>query len=580
MKILNRVLLSAFLAFGGLSLSHATQNPKWLSSAAFYQIYPSSFMDTNGDGYGDLPGITQKLDYIQGLGCNALWLNPVFLSGWTDGGYDVIDYYKIDPRFGTNTDMVKLAEEAHKRGMKVCLDLVAGHSSDQCEWFKQSAQAANEHYSDYYIWFDQADEAIEKEGIITMQEWEDMQNGKGKFKWGRYVQADAPRAKYYEKNFYPTQPALNYGYYNINPNHPWEQPVTAPGPQATRRELRNIMQFWFDKGIDGFRVDMAASLVKNDPDKVATIALWQEMREWVNTNYPECVLISEWGSPTQSIPAGFNIDFMIHIGVPGYGSLFFEPGTPYEERSRTYEHCYFDKAGKGILTNFVENFTNSYSKTRGEGYIAIPTANHDYQRPNIGTRNTMDQLKVTQTFFLTMPGVPFIYYGDEIGMKYLMNLPPKEGSNTRAGTRTPMQWGNDDNAGFSTAPAEKLYFPVDTEQNTLTVETQEKDPNSLLNYTRQLLKFRHDNPGLENDADWELLSDVNQPYPMIYKRSDGKQTFIVVLNPSGKKVTAVIPAQGQVELVIGEKKSGTYKSGKAQDKITVNGITAQIYQMK
>lgn len=107
MKKLNNCLWATFLAFGSISMSHATQNPKWLSNAAFYQIYPSSFMDTNGDGYGDLPGITQKLDYIKGLGCNALWLNPVFLSGWTDGGYDVIDYYKIDPRFGTNTDMVK-----------------------------------------------------------------------------------------------------------------------------------------------------------------------------------------------------------------------------------------------------------------------------------------------------------------------------------------------------------------------------------------------------------------------------------------------------------------------------------------
>ena len=175
--------------------------------------------------------------------------------------------------------------------------------------------------------------------------------------------------------------------------------------------MRNIMQFWFDKGVDGFRVDMAASLVKNDPDKKATIALWKEMREWINKNYPENVLISEWANPPQSIEAGFNIDFMIHFGVPGYGSLFFQPNTPngrsVPDRGQ-YEHCYFEKAGLGSTEIFFKNYLNSYNETKGKGYIAIPTANHDFQRPNIADRNTMDQLKVTQAFFMTMPGTPFI----------------------------------------------------------------------------------------------------------------------------------------------------------------------------
>ena len=131
------------------------KGPKWLSDAVFYQIYPSSFQDSDGNGIGDLPGIISRLDYIQSLGVNALWLNPVYESGWFDGGYDIIDFYRIDPRFGTNSDMVRLIDEAHKRGLRVCLDLVAGHTSDRCRWFVESATAdPNSRYSDYYIWPD------------------------------------------------------------------------------------------------------------------------------------------------------------------------------------------------------------------------------------------------------------------------------------------------------------------------------------------------------------------------------------------------------------------------------------------
>ena len=145
--------------------------PKWLSDAVFYQIYPSSYMDTDGNGIGDLPGITSKLDYIKSIGVNALWLNPIFESGWFDGGYDVIDYYKVDPRFGTNSDLVTLVTEAHKRGIKVCLDLVAGHTSSECAWFKASAEKdANGRYSDYFIWLDNISDAEKQEIAARKQE--------------------------------------------------------------------------------------------------------------------------------------------------------------------------------------------------------------------------------------------------------------------------------------------------------------------------------------------------------------------------------------------------------------------------
>ena len=152
---LRTTALAAALALTTLGANASDKGPAWLGNALFYQIYPSSFMDTDGNGIGDLPGITQKLDYIKSLGVNALWLNPIFESGWFDGGYDVIDFYKVDPRFGTNTDLVTLVNEAHKRGIKVCLDLVAGHTSDKCPWFRESMQKdPNQRYSDYFIWTD------------------------------------------------------------------------------------------------------------------------------------------------------------------------------------------------------------------------------------------------------------------------------------------------------------------------------------------------------------------------------------------------------------------------------------------
>ena len=559
-----------------LSFTVHAQNkgPQWLENAVFYQIYPSSYMDSDGNGYGDLPGITSKLDYIKSLGVNALWLNPIFHSGWFDGGYDVIDFYEVDPRFGTNTDLVTLVNEAHKRGMKVCLDLVAGHTSDKCAWFKESARKdANLRYSDYYIWSDSIPDKDKED--IEKRHHDPIPAASTR---GRYVEANAPRAKYYEKNFFECQPALNYGFAHPDPSHPWEQSISAPGPQAVRREIKNIMSFWLDKGVDGFRVDMASSLVKNDPDKKETSKLWNEMRQWKDEKYPDAVLISEWSNPKEAIPAGFNIDFMIHFGIKGYPSLFFAKDTPYGV-SNSYDYCYFDKSGKGQIKEFIDNFSQAYNATKDLGYIAIPTANHDFQRPNIGSRNTMNQLKVVMTFFLTMPGVPFLYYGDEIGMKYQMGIAPKEGSNERAGTRTPMQWDNSVTAGFSTCTPDKLYFPVDTDQGRITVEAQQKDPQSLLQFVRGIIHLRHSSAALRNSGMWALLSDESKPYPMVYSRSSGDETYIVAINPSAQPVKAVIASQGgkaKVAVVTGKV---SYKSGSAGDVIKLNGISAVIYRI-
>lgn len=571
------LIVAAVVAATGSIAAHSQNpgQPEWLGDAVVYQIYPSSFQDSDGNGIGDLPGITSRLEYIKSLGVTAIWMNPIFVSGFTDGGYDIIDFYKVDPRFGTNTDLVKLVEKAHSLGMKVVLDLVAGHSSDQCEWFLQSAEAENLHYSDYYIWPSFKPEEPASNGPM---DYAQLMNSSASL-IRKFVKTDAPRGPYYVKNFFDTQPALNYGFANPDPDHPWEQGVDDPGPQAMRRELKNIMSFWMDKGVDGFRVDMAASLVKNDFDKSATIKLWQtDLKKWFKENYPDNVLIAEWFNPSQSIEAGFDIDFFCHDGTYNYSTLFFN----INRRSGGAATCYFDLAGEGELKTWYDLYKFQYDAVQGKGYVSMPTGNHDFTRLSAGARTSQDQLKVAMTFFLTMPGVPFIYYGDEIGLTHQSNVKPVEGAGARTGARIPMLWDASKNAGFSTAEAEKLYIPQDPDPARRTVENQESDPSSLLNYVKNLLKIRKASKALGNDGEWRLVSSLDQPYPMVYERSRDGEKCLVVVNPSAKKVSVDIPSyeNSNPEILGGFYRKVNYKSGKTTDKITIDPCSAVIYSIK
>lgn len=559
-----------------ISSGQERQQPSWLSDAVVYQIYPSSFQDSDGNGIGDIPGIISRLDYIKSIGVTAIWLNPIFVSGWTDGGYDVIDYYMVDPRFGTNTDLVNLVNTAHEKGLKVILDLVAGHTSIQSEWFKQSSQAPDLRYSDYYIWpsFKPEIEGAKTDGP---QDYAQLMNTFNNIV-NKFVETDAPRGPYYVKNFFDTQPALNFGFANPDPEHPWEQAVDAPGPMAVRREIKNIMSFWMDKGVDGFRVDMAASLVKNDFDKSATIKLWKEdLSKWFKEEYPENLLIAEWFNPAQSIEAGFHVDFFCHDGKYNYASLFFN--TPGRGRDGV---CWFDLEGKGELKSWYELYTYQYDAVKGKGYVSMPSGNHDFTRLAAGPRDTEDQLKVAMTFFYTMPGVPFMFYGDEIGLEHQFDAPSKEGSGIgRAGTRIPMLWDSSENAGFSTAAKEDLYLPQDPDPDRRTVESQEADPNSLLNYVRELIKLRRSSDALGSDGDWRLVSSLDAPYPMIYERTSGDEVWVVALNPTAKKVTGEIPTySADPEPVFGSYDSVKYRSGKEVDKITLSPVSAAVFKVR
>jgi len=519
--------------------------PEWLEKAVFYQIYPPSFHDSNGDGIGDIPGIVGKLDYLESLGVNAVWVNPCFVSPFLDGGYDVSDYYKVAPRYGTNSDLKRLFREAHRKGIRVCLDLVPGHTSIQHPWFKASCRHTRNKYSDRYIW--------------TPSAWN---RGDGSI---RFINGYAERNGNYAINFFYCQPALNYGFAEPAPEYEWQQPVDAPGPVAMRKELKNIMDFWLKRGADGFRVDMAASLVKNDPGCKQTIAIWREVRHWMQDRYPEAVLISEWAHPAKAMSAGFHADFMLHFGIAGYRSLFLD------------EDCFFQSDGGGDICGFLRPYLDQLSKTRRRGFIALPSSNHDCRRPHSEGRSPR-QMKVFFSFLLMWPGIPFIYYGDEIGMRYLKGLASVEGGYERTGSRTPMQWDSSRNAGFSRASSQKLYLPIDSRKHRPTVEEQERRPSSLLNHVRRLLVLRELSPALQASGKIIPLYAKAGKYPFVFLRQRADEKFLVAVNPSAEPTTVRVDTAviRNTMLEIGEGVTITPK-GK-QTAIAMAGVSHGIFR--
>ena len=510
-------------------MSTERKQPEWLDNAVFYEIYPQSFRDTNADGIGDFNGIIEKLVYIKELGCTALWLNPCFQSPFGDAGYDVEDYYTVAPRYGTNEDLVHLFEEAHKRDMHVLLDLVPGHTAVTCKWFRESMKAERNEYTDRYVWTDNV--------------WESPENM-------ATIRGISDRDGSCVVNFFSHQPALNYGFYQPDPEKKWQQPMDAEGPIATREELKNIMRFWLSLGCDGFRVDMAGSLVKNDVDGKGTIALWQNIREFLDEEFPTAAMVSEWGEPDKSLIGGFHMDFLLHFGPSHYNDLF------------RCEEPYFCRHGKGSAKEFVAKYLENYEKTNGKGLICIPSGNHDMDR----LARTLDpeEMKIAFAFLLSMPGAPFIYYGDEIGMRYVENLTSVEGGYGRTGSRSPMQWNASANAGFSSAPSEKLYVPVDPDRNRPNVEQEISDDTSLYSEVKRLIAFRMAHPALQSMATIHFRSDDD---PLVYERTCDEEKILVIIHPADRK--EVIPdVKGEILYTVGGNAAVT------EDGLAVDGGTA------
>jgi maltose alpha-D-glucosyltransferase/alpha-amylase len=336
--------------------------PAWLSDAVFYEVYPQSFCDINGDGIGDIEGIASKLEYISGLGCNAIWINPCFVSPFKDGGYDVADYRTVAPRYGTNEDLYRLFANARAAGIHILLDLVPGHTSDQHAWFLQSTLPSKNEYTNRYIWTDTTWTAPRHFRCVS----------------GRF-----DRNGNYLVNFFSTQPALNYGFARVAETR--QLPCTHPDCLATRDAMKDIMRFWLNKGCDGFRVDMADSLVKNDDDKRATADIWHDVRAMLDQDYPEAVLVSEWSDPGRALRCGFHADFYLDHEDNGYHALFRRRDAATGEPMG-----FFSKQGNGDISLFVGDYLRRYEDSKDDGYISFMTGNHDTPR----MRRTYDETEL------------------------------------------------------------------------------------------------------------------------------------------------------------------------------------------
>ena len=480
---------------------------EWLKNAVFYEIYPQSFMDSNGDGIGDINGIIGKLDYIRGLGCNAIWMNPCYDSPFKDAGYDVRDYRKVAERYGTEEDVCRLFEQVHDRGMHILLDLVPGHTSEEHPWFIESSKNGENAYSGRYIWTNQ---------------W--FQRAEG----FPYIAGERERNGAYVLNFFKCQPALNYGF--LEPGESWQKPLDHPDCMATRAAIADIMCYWLEKGCDGFRVDMADSLVKNDDEvKSGTCLVWRDIIARVQAQYPDVVLVSEWNNPASAIGlAGFQMDFFLDWNGNGYNLLMRD----YDASGR--DDSFFKRDSKRSILDFLEEYLPKYEAVKGKGFYCLITGNHDMIRAAYNLQER--EMKLAYAFLFTMPGAPFLYYGDEIGMHY-QNLPSKEGGYTRTGSRTPMQWNSDLNCGFSTADSDKLYLPVEQGEKVPNVADQEAREESLLHTVREILAIRGRFTDFEDHTNLQIVYASRNHRSFAYQRG----SLLMLCNPSGMEETIALP---------------------------------------
>ena len=529
----------------------------WLADAVLYEIYPQSFADSDGDGIGDLRGVIERLDHIASLGVNTLWFNPCFASPFVDAGYDVADYLRIAPRYGTNDDMVELVSDARRRGIRVLLDLVAGHTSIEHPWFQRELHAygpAPE--GDRYVWCEELPEGGWGSDLPGTPAW---------------VASPGPRRGWYLKNFYDEQPALNFGWTETPADEPWRDAIDDPGPRRNVEALKEIMGFWFERGVAGFRVDMAFSLVKGydgDLAQRATAGIWAEVREWMDSTHPDAVIVPEGREPRTDRPGSFDADFFLVI-MAEHATLFDNHAAgvlPFQ----TPVAPFFDAEGGGSTEVFLRGW-DEVKAADPHRLVIMATADHDFDRLACGPR-TAEQLGVALTFLLTWGSVPCLYYGDEIGMRYLPGMPDVEGAvcgpiYNWAGCRTPMQWDDTANAGFSSADPTRLYLPVDPDPGRPTVAGQQVPPDSTLSLVRRLVALRTATPALGAREETHVL---HAGYPLTYRRGS---THLVVVNPRRQPATFRAPEVRGVDPML---VSGV---SVADDEMTVAGFGYGVFAL-
>jgi len=476
----------------------------WWQRGIIYQIYPRSFMDSNGDGIGDLPGITGRLDYLTELGVDALWLSPIYPSPMADFGYDVADYTGIDPQFGTLADFDALVAEAHARGLKVMLDFVPNHSSDEHPWFVESRASRDNPKRDWYIWRDPAP------GGGPPNNWFSEFGGSA-WEW------DAATGQYYLHLFHKKQPDLN-----------WRNP-------AVQAAMLDALRFWLDRGVDGFRVDVIWMMIKDDqfrdnppnPDYLPEQPIKRSLLPVYSTDRPEV----------------YDIIAMMRRLLDEYDERMMV-GEIYLPIERLVTYYGVNSSGTHLPFNFQLILLPWNARTIGAAIDAYEAAlppdgwpnwvlgNHDQHR--IASRIGVAQARMAAMLLLTLRGTPTMYYGDEIGMRDV-DIPPELVQDPqeigypgiglgRDPERTPMQWEAGLNAGFSGGMP---WLPIADDYQTVNVVAERDDPRSMLTLYRRLITLRRANPALEVGSYAAVSAEGDL---LAYLREGNGRRFLVALN--------------------------------------------------
>jgi maltose alpha-D-glucosyltransferase/alpha-amylase len=449
-------------------------DPLWFKDAVFYEVYVRGFYDSNGDGVGDFRGLTEKLDYLEWLGVDCLWLLPMYESPLRDGGYDIADYYKILPEYGTLEEFREFLDSAHRCGIRVITDLVINHTSDQHPWFKEASSSPGSPKRDWYVWSDTAE--LYKEARIIFTDTE-----RSNWTWCESAQG------FYWHRFFSHQPDLNYD----NPE--------------VQQAMLDAVDYWLDFGIDGFRADAVPYLYEregtNCENLPETHAFLKRLRAHIESKHPNALLLAEANQWPEDVVAYFGDgdEFQMGYHFPIMPRLFMalrqEDRRPIVEiLERTPDippNCQW-----GMFLRNHDELTLEMVTDEERDYLYNEYAKDRRMRLNVGIRrrlaplldNSRRRIQLLHALLFSLPGSPFLYYGDEIGMGDNIYL------GDRDGVRTPMQWSSDRNAGFSRCDFEKLYFPAINNPvygyQSVNVESQMRYDTSLLNWMRQMILLR------------------------------------------------------------------------------------------
>ncbi|HET7406381.1 MAG TPA: maltose alpha-D-glucosyltransferase [Mycobacteriales bacterium] len=492
----------------------SSRDPLWYKRAVFYEVLIRGFYDSSGDGTGDIRGLAEKLDYLQWLGVDCIWLLPIYESPLRDGGYDISDFLKVLPEFGDIGDFVLLVEEAHRRGIRVIADLVMNHTSDQHPWFQASRSDPDGPYGDFYVWSD-TDERYQDARIIFVDT--------EKSNWT----LDPVRGQYYWHRFFHHQPDLNY-----------ENP-------AVQEAMLEVLRFWLDLGIDGFRLDAVPYLYEaegtNCENLPRTHDYIKRVRKEVESIYPDKVLLAEANQWPADVVQYFGDGDECHMAFhfPLMPRIFMavrrEQRYPVSEIMATTPQIP-DNCQWGIFLRNHDELTLEMVTDEERDYMYSEYAKDPRMKANIGIRrrlaplldNSRDQMELFTALLLSLPGSPVLYYGDEIGMGDNIWL------GDRDGVRTPMQWTPDRNAGFSTVDPQRLYLPVIMDPvygyTVINVESQMRQSTSLLWWTKRMIDVRKRHPTFGMGSYVEHPS--SNPSVLAFTREFGDDVVLCVNNLS------------------------------------------------